>query len=117
MKVHISVSNAAIGAIYSEQGDYRKAIAYYEKSLVMQSKNKYSYGLIYADFGTCYVLLETEKTLRNVLRKAEFWKIYENTPLNGRQRMMLNKLLDGFDGKLKSSKINKSKEITIIQNI
>lgn len=49
-------------------------------------------------------LLETETTLRKILRKAEFWKIHENTPINERQRLMLNKLLDGFDGKLKSSK-------------
>ncbi|MCK9639265.1 MAG: Fic family protein [Prolixibacteraceae bacterium] len=49
-------------------------------------------------------LLETETTLRKILRKADFWKIYESTPINERQRLMLNKLLDGFEGKLKSSK-------------
>jgi Fic family protein len=38
------------------------------------------------------------------LRKAEFWKIHENTAINQRQRLVLNKLLDGFEGKLKSSK-------------
>lgn len=49
-------------------------------------------------------LLETGKTLGNVLHKAEFWKRHEHTPLNERQRLVLNRLLDGFDGKLKSSK-------------
>jgi len=49
-------------------------------------------------------LSETEHTLENTLRKAVFWKIHENTALNERQRIMLNKLLDGFEGKLKSSK-------------
>jgi Fic family protein len=49
-------------------------------------------------------LLATESTLHNVLKKTEFWKIHENTPLNERQRLMLNKLFDGFEGKLKSSK-------------
>lgn len=49
-------------------------------------------------------LLETENTMRNILLKAEFWKIHENTILNERQRLILNKLLDGFEGKLKSSK-------------
>lgn len=49
-------------------------------------------------------LLETENTLKKILHKAEFWKIHSNTPLNDRQRLMLNKLLDGFEGKLKSSK-------------
>lgn len=49
-------------------------------------------------------LLETESTLQKILYKADFWKIHENTTLNERQRLMLNKLLDGFEGKLKSSK-------------
>lgn len=49
-------------------------------------------------------LLETEITLEKILRKAEFWGFHENTPINERQRLVLNKLLDGFDGKLKSSK-------------
>lgn len=49
-------------------------------------------------------LLETENTLQKILHKAAFWKLHESTPINERQRLMLNKLLDGFDGKLKSSK-------------
>ncbi len=49
-------------------------------------------------------LLETESTFIHVLHKAGFWKIHENTSFNERQRMMINKLFDGFDGKLKSSK-------------
>lgn len=49
-------------------------------------------------------LLETESTIKHVLQKAEFWKVHENTTLNERQRMMINKLFDGFEGKLKTSK-------------
>lgn len=49
-------------------------------------------------------LLETEITLGKISRKTTFWKIHEETPLNERQRLILNKLFDGFDGKLKSSK-------------
>lgn len=49
-------------------------------------------------------LIATEVTLHKILRKADFWKLHENTDLNVRQRLLLNKLLDGFDGKLKSSK-------------
>jgi len=40
----------------------------------------------------------------SVLTKARFWEKHIQTPLNDRQRLMLNKLLDGFDGKLTSSK-------------
>ncbi len=46
----------------------------------------------------------TERILEKILRKTEFWKIHENTSINERQRLVLNKLFDGFEGKLKSSK-------------
>lgn len=49
-------------------------------------------------------MLSTENTTNRILQKAEFWKLHESTQINERQRLMLNKLLDGFDGKLKSSK-------------
>lgn len=49
-------------------------------------------------------ILATEITLQKTLQKTEFWKIHENTEFNERQRLVLNKLFDGFDGKLKSSK-------------
>jgi Fic family protein len=45
-----------------------------------------------------------EKTLAIVFRKAEFWKKHSAAPLNVRQRDIINRLLDGFDGKLTSSK-------------
>jgi Fic family protein len=45
-----------------------------------------------------------EKILAAVFRKAEFWKRHAAAPLNDRQRDMLNRLLDGFEGKLTSSK-------------
>ena len=45
-----------------------------------------------------------ESTLASVLRKARFWEAHAGTPLNERQRIMLNRLLDGFEGKLTSSK-------------
>lgn len=49
-------------------------------------------------------LLSTEQALQKILRKNDFWSIHENTNFNERQRLVLNKLFDGFDGKLKSSK-------------
>jgi Fic family protein len=38
------------------------------------------------------------------LRKNKFRKKHEATIINQRQRLVLNKLLDGFEGKLQSSK-------------
>ncbi len=51
-----------------------------------------------------HALETTEKTMHNALQKADFWDRHKETLLNGRQRLMLNKLLDGFDGKLRTSK-------------
>jgi Fic family protein len=65
-------------------------------------------------------LLVTEKTLQKVLYKADFWDRHKDTDFNVRQRLMLNKLLDGFDGKLQTSKwakITKSSPDTALRDI
>lgn len=46
----------------------------------------------------------TETTLNAVLNKAKYWKLFTEKSLNDRQKLMLNKLLDGFEGKLNTSK-------------
>ena len=51
-----------------------------------------------------HAIMNTEETLIRVLQKANFWEKHKETILNSRQRVMLNKLLEGFDGKLKTSK-------------
>ena len=45
-----------------------------------------------------------QTTLDAVLVKARFWQRWAGTPLNERQVKLLNCLLDGFEGKLTSSK-------------
>jgi Fic family protein len=45
-----------------------------------------------------------QTTLAAVLRKARFWETLRDIPLNERQRLMVNRLLDGFEGKLTTSK-------------
>ncbi len=45
-----------------------------------------------------------QRTLGAVLRKAQFWDQFAKEPLNERQIQILNKLLDGFEGKLTTSK-------------
>lgn len=42
-----------------------------------------------------------------VLAKARFWESIAEVTINGRQREVLNRLLDGFEGKLTSSKYAK----------
>lgn len=46
----------------------------------------------------------TQETLGAVLYKAQFWERFAKEPLNERQIKILNKLLDGFEGKLTTSK-------------
>jgi Fic family protein len=43
-------------------------------------------------------------TLDKVLFKARFWQRWAGTPMNERQVKLVNRLLDGFEGKLTSSK-------------
>ncbi|MCD7940551.1 MAG: Fic family protein [Bacteroides intestinalis] len=65
-------------------------------------------------------LINTEKILESTIVKAKFWEQYSQTSLNNRQRIMLNKLLDGFDGKLTSSKwakITKTSSDTALRDI
>jgi len=45
-----------------------------------------------------------QATLGTVLEKARFWEAHVGAVLNARQRLMLNRLLDGFTGKLTTSK-------------
>lgn len=49
-------------------------------------------------------LKSTDLVLKRVLFKADFWKKNMGIEMNNRQIKLLNKLIDGFDGKLTSSK-------------
>ena len=65
-------------------------------------------------------LKSTDSILRQVLFKADFWNKHSKTIINERQRKLINKLLDGFDGKLTSSKwakIAKCSKDTAIRDI
>jgi len=49
-------------------------------------------------------LAASEQTLAQVLHRARFWERHAAAPLNERQRLLLGRLLAGFEGKLTSSK-------------
>jgi Fic family protein len=52
-------------------------------------------------------LEEAEKTLGTVLRKAKVWQRINPIPLNLRQRKIINRMLDNFQGELTTSKYAK----------
>lgn len=60
-------------------------------------------------FLACFgrAVTRAESTLAAVLRKARLWEQFNQVPINSRQRRVLNLLLDGFEGKLTSSKYAK----------
>ena len=65
-------------------------------------------------------IASTEVILSKTLYKAEFWKLNAATILNERQQKIINRLLDGFEGKLTSSKwakINKCSQDTALRDI
>lgn len=45
-----------------------------------------------------------QATLSEVLAKARFWDRIKDVPLNDRQRLVINRVLDDFEGRLTSSK-------------
>lgn len=47
---------------------------------------------------------QAQYSVDSVLAKARFWQRWATVPLNERQLKLLNRLLDGFEGKLSSSK-------------
>jgi Fic family protein len=62
----------------------------------------------------------TEVTLGAVLRKARFWEKYARVQVNVRQRDVINRLLDGFSGKLtttKWAKLEKCSHDTALRDI
>ena len=65
-------------------------------------------------------LMQSKKLFAGTIKKAEFWLEHKNTVLNDRQRKMINKLFDGFKGKLtttKWAKINKCSEDSALRDV
>jgi Fic family protein len=68
-------------------------------------------------------LSATKTTLNAVLTKDRYWVLFAEKGISDRQRLMLNKLLDGFEGKLNTSKwakitkVSKDTALRDIQNL
>jgi Fic family protein len=59
-------------------------------------------------------------TLASVLAKARFWETYADEKFNDRQRKVLNRVLDGFEGKLTNAKwaaLTKASSDTALRDI
>ncbi|MBI9082973.1 MAG: Fic family protein [Desulfobacterales bacterium] len=62
----------------------------------------------------------TDDILAAVIKKANFWENHGGEQLNARQRSIINRLLDGFEGKLTTSKwakLSKCSQDTALRDI
>lgn len=65
-------------------------------------------------------IIASDQILARVMHKARFWEYLATKNLNDRQRLMIKKMLDGFDGKMQSSKwakITKASQDTAARDI
>ena len=61
-----------------------------------------------------------QTALSGVIAKARYWETLRDVPLNDRQRLVINRLLEGFEGKLTTSKwaaLTKSSQDTALRDI
>ena len=108
---------------------------YYSLSAQIQRERKDYYHLLEATqkgsmevtawlewFLSCLLraLNSADQTLSSVLMKSRFWQHWTGVSMNDRQIKLLNQLLDGFEGKLTSSKwasIAKCSQDTALRDI
>ena len=107
---------------YSMSAQIRKERNGYYDILANTQKNDLDISEWLVWFLTCLdrSLPATHEILAEVILKAKFWDKYSETSFNSRQQIMMNKLMDGFEGKLNSSKwakITKSSSDTALRDI
>jgi len=124
----------AIGELMLARAD-RSSARFYSMSAQIRSERKHYYDLLEATqkgrmdvsewlrwFLLCLgrAFARAEQAMGDVIEKARFWETARDLPLNARQAKVINRLLDGFDGKLTSSKwaaITKSSQDTAARDI
>ena len=107
---------------YSMSAQIRKQRTQYYEMLEKTQKGNLDITDWIKWFLSCLInaLKATELSLSNVLSKADFWNEHSKISLNERQKKLINKMLDGFEGKLTSdkwAKISKCSKDTAIRDI
>jgi Fic family protein len=107
---------------YSMSAQIRKEKNFYYEYLEKTQKGSLEITVWLEWFIGCLdrALVNTQEELDLILKKARFWENRISTNLNDRQRIMLNKLMDGFEGKLTSSKwakITKTSQDSAVRDI
>lgn len=118
----LSRADGIADRFYSMSAQIRIERKYYYEILEKTQKGDLDITLWLEWFLTCLKnsLMSSELILSKVLQKHKFWNEYAKEALNTRQIVMLNKLLDGFAGKLTTSKwalITKCSSDTALRDI
>ncbi|SHL02048.1 Fic family protein [Fibrobacter sp. UWEL] len=101
--------------ILAEKKEYYRVLA-----LTQQNDADITEWLVWYLNCLMHALENSEQYVAKTLGKAEFWERIKDVEINERQRVMINKLLNGFDGKLKTSKwakLAKCSEDTALRDI
>lgn len=72
------------------------------------------------DDGRLATPLAAQTVLSGVIDKARYWEKLRDVTLNERQRLVINRLLEGFEGKLTTSKwaaLTKSSTDTALRDV
>jgi len=120
--MQLSRADESVQRFYSMSAQIRKERNAYYDVLENTQKRSMDITVWLVWFLECLnrAIKATDETLALVLKKARFWEKHATTLLNERQQLMLNKLLDGFEGKLNTSKwakITKTSQDTALRDI
>jgi Fic family protein len=124
----------AIADVALARGEHTEQRFYSMSSQIRQERNDYYNALEWTQKGATDItrwqtwflecllraIQDAHSTLSAVLTKARFWDRFAKDPINERHKKMLNLLLDGFEGKLTSSKwatLTKSSQDTAHRDI
>ncbi len=102
----LAQSEGAGQRFYSMSSQIRKERAQYYDMLEHTQRGDLDITAWLRWFLGCFsrAIDSAEAACAQVLRKADFWQRVAHEPLNDRQRTVLNRYLDGFEGKLTARK-------------
>lgn len=116
-------SEGTSSRFYSMSAQIQRERALYYDLLEQTQQNDLDITRWLAWFLACLgrAIERAEQELEAIFLKARFWEQLAGITINERQRQMLNRLLDGFDGKLTTStkwaRLNKTSQDTAYRDI
>lgn len=107
--LQLSRSESNRHRFYSMSSQIQKERKFYYDILEQSQKATVDITSWIAWFLECLkrAILSSEEILKTTLLKAAFWEACKNKTINPRQKLLINRLLEGFEGKLTSTKWGK----------